>query len=231
MPGGCGVARGRGAGRGRPADLLQARGLRADEAALTGESMPVDKVADLVDAATELAGRRSLLHGGTLVTAGTAEAVVVATGDRTELGRISGLLSSVEPTQTPLTRSTRVDGHQGHRRGGGGAARRGPGARLPARRRRPGRHHAGGGRDPRGVAGDRHDRARRRRAADGGSTRSCGSCPRWRRWAWTSVVCTDKTGTLTRNEMVLRRAWTPRGDEAEFEGVGTPRRTDGDPGR
>jgi len=36
----------------------------------------------------------------------------------------------------------------------------------------------------------------------------------------TSVACTDKTGTLTRNEMVLRRAWTPRGDEAEFEGVG-----------
>ena len=36
----------------------------------------------------------------------------------------------------------------------------------------------------------------------------------------TSVVCTDKTGTLTRNEMVLRRAWTPAGDEAEFEGVG-----------
>ena len=36
----------------------------------------------------------------------------------------------------------------------------------------------------------------------------------------TSVVCTDKTGTLTRNEMVVRRAWTPRGDEAEFEGVG-----------
>ena len=36
----------------------------------------------------------------------------------------------------------------------------------------------------------------------------------------TSVVCTDKTGTLTRNEMMLRRAWTPEGDEAEFEGVG-----------
>jgi magnesium-transporting ATPase (P-type) len=36
----------------------------------------------------------------------------------------------------------------------------------------------------------------------------------------TSVICTDKTGTLTRNEMVLRRAWTAQGDEAEFEGVG-----------
>ena len=85
--------------------IVQARGLRADEAALTGESVPVDKTADPVDAATELGGRRSLLHGGTLVTAGAAEAVVVATGDRTELGRISGLLGSIEPTQTPLTRS------------------------------------------------------------------------------------------------------------------------------
>jgi E1-E2 ATPase len=66
--------------------------------------VPVDKAADPVDAAAELAERRSLLHGGTLVTTGTAEAVVVATGDRTELGRISGLLGTVEPTQTPLTR-------------------------------------------------------------------------------------------------------------------------------
>ena len=36
----------------------------------------------------------------------------------------------------------------------------------------------------------------------------------------TSVVCTDKTGTLTRNEMMVRRVWTPPADEAEFEGVG-----------
>ena len=60
--------------------VLTAHGLRADESALTGESVPVDKTADPVDAGTELAERRSLLHGGTLVTAGSAEAVVV--GDR-----------------------------------------------------------------------------------------------------------------------------------------------------
>jgi magnesium-transporting ATPase (P-type) len=85
--------------------ILQARGMSADESALTGESVPVGKAPEPVEAATELADRRSLLYSGTLVTTGSAEAVVVATGDRTELGRISGLISSVEDTQTPLTRS------------------------------------------------------------------------------------------------------------------------------
>lgn len=75
---GCRVARGRRAGRRGPEDPA---GARADEAALTGESVPVDKAADPVNAAAGLAERRSLLHGGTLVTAGMAEAVVVATGE------------------------------------------------------------------------------------------------------------------------------------------------------
>jgi magnesium-transporting ATPase (P-type) len=86
--------------------ILQARAMSADESALTGESAPVAKAAESVEAATELADRRSLLYSGTLVTTGSTEAVVVATGDRTELGRISGLIGSAEDTQTPLTRST-----------------------------------------------------------------------------------------------------------------------------
>jgi magnesium-transporting ATPase (P-type) len=85
--------------------VLRAAGLRADESALTGESVPADKSSEPVAAAAELAERRSMLHGGTVIAADGAEAMVVATGDRTELGRISSLLSSVEETQTPLTRS------------------------------------------------------------------------------------------------------------------------------
>ena len=83
--------------------VLLAHGFRVDESTLTGESMPVDKSAAPVGPAAELAERRSMVHGGSLVMTGSAVAVVVETGDRTELGRISGLLGSIEKTQTPLT--------------------------------------------------------------------------------------------------------------------------------
>ena len=203
--------------------ILQARGLLADEAALTGESLPVDKVADPVDATTELAGRRSLFHGGTLVTAGTAEAVVVATGDRTELGRISGLLSSVEPTQTPLTRSiarlgstvTRVIGVVAVVLLVVALVRGYPlaDAALAAITLAVAAIPEGLPAIVTIALAIGVQRMARRRAV-------VRELPAVETLGSTSVVCTDKTGTLTRNEMVLRRAWTPRGDEAEFEGVG-----------
>jgi magnesium-transporting ATPase (P-type) len=89
-----------------PADarLLRSRGLRVDEAALTGESVPVEKHADPVDADTELGGRTSMLYSGTLVAAGQATAVVVATGPQTEIGHIGTLLGQVETLTTPLLR-------------------------------------------------------------------------------------------------------------------------------
>ncbi len=87
-----------------PADLriVEARGLAAQEAILTGESVPVDKGGDPVAADTALGDRRSMLWSGTLITRGTARGLVVATGQATEIGRIGGLLAGVEQLTTPL---------------------------------------------------------------------------------------------------------------------------------
>ncbi len=87
-----------------PADLrvIEARGLAAQEAILTGESVPVDKDPQAVEADVPLGDRRSMLWSGTLVTQGTAKGLVVATGAGTEIGRIGGLLAGVEQLTTPL---------------------------------------------------------------------------------------------------------------------------------
>jgi calcium-translocating P-type ATPase len=87
-----------------PADLriLEARGLAAQEAMLTGESVPVEKSAEAVALDAALGDRRSMLWSGTLVTQGTARGLVVATGQATEIGRIGGLLAGVEQLTTPL---------------------------------------------------------------------------------------------------------------------------------
>jgi len=90
-----------------PADarLIEAFGLRVQEAALTGESSPVDKDARAVlEEVVPLGDRRNMVYLGTLTAAGKASAVVVATGQNTELGRIAGLLGSTQPELTPLQR-------------------------------------------------------------------------------------------------------------------------------
>ncbi|MFZ0099633.1 MAG: HAD-IC family P-type ATPase [Gemmobacter sp.] len=87
-----------------PADLriLEARGLSAQEAILTGESVPVEKTSAPVAIDAPLGDRRSMLWSGTLVTHGTVRGLVVATGAATEIGRIGGLLASVDELTTPL---------------------------------------------------------------------------------------------------------------------------------
>ncbi|MFP4208389.1 MAG: cation-translocating P-type ATPase [Wenzhouxiangella sp.] len=87
-----------------PADirLLEAHGLRIDQAALTGESVPVSKTPDPVPADTDLADRRCMIYSGSMTTSGQAIGVVAVTGARTELGRISDLLQQVEKLTTPL---------------------------------------------------------------------------------------------------------------------------------
>lgn len=84
--------------------LIEVRGLKVDEAALTGESVAVDKSAAPVMVDAPLGDRTSMAYSGTLVAAGQGRGVVVATGADTELGRISGLLAGTEPVSTPLTR-------------------------------------------------------------------------------------------------------------------------------
>ena len=87
-----------------PADirLLDAHGLRVDQAALTGESVPVGKTPDVLAEDTDLADRRSMIYSGSMATNGQAVGVVAVTGSQTELGRISDMLQNVETLTTPL---------------------------------------------------------------------------------------------------------------------------------
>ena len=88
-----------------PADarITRAVNLAIDEAALTGESVPVEKTADRVDSdAPAIGDRHNIAHAGTLIARGRGRAVVVATGMTTEFGRISGLVQSVQVGRTPL---------------------------------------------------------------------------------------------------------------------------------
>jgi magnesium-transporting ATPase (P-type) len=89
-----------------PADLrlLQARELRIEEAMLTGESVPADKSTEAVDEKAGVGDRKGMTYSGTFVTYGQGSGVVVETGDATEIGRISGLLSGIETLTTPLLR-------------------------------------------------------------------------------------------------------------------------------
>ena len=87
-----------------PADLrlLQTHGLQIQEAILTGESLPVEKHIEPVPGDVALGDRSSMAFSGTLVASGQGKGVVVATGATTEIGRISGMLSAVETLTTPL---------------------------------------------------------------------------------------------------------------------------------
>ncbi|HYG70589.1 MAG TPA: HAD-IC family P-type ATPase, partial [Anaeromyxobacteraceae bacterium] len=207
-----------------PADLrlLAARALRAEEAALTGESVPVGKDPAPVPADAALGDRRSMIFGGTHVTSGAATAVVVETGVRTELGRISAMLAQVQEVQTPLTRSlARV----------GGWLTAGVGV-IAAALLAVGLARGFGFADallfaitvavaaiPEGLPaiitialaiGVQRMAARRAIVRHLPSVETLGS---------TTVICTDKTGTLTRNEMTVQGLWTPDGP-VQVTGIG-----------
>ena len=87
-----------------PADgrVLESVALQVAEAALTGESAPIAKDVAPLEAETSLGDRRNMLFSGTSVTYGRGRAVVIATGMRTEMGRIAGMLEATKEAATPL---------------------------------------------------------------------------------------------------------------------------------
>lgn len=207
-----------------PADvrLLEQRNLRIGEAVLTGESVPVEKSTEAVSATVGIGDRRNMAYSGTLVKAGTGRTVVVATGGHTELGRISAMLGEATELQTPLTKQLAKIGKvitvavlvvasllvvvgllRGYTVGDAALA-----AIILAV-----------GAIPEGLPAIVTialavgvQRMARRRAV-------IRYLPAVETLGSTTVICTDKTGTLTRNEMTVQALWTPLGSYA-LSGVG-----------
>ncbi|MDH3452529.1 MAG: HAD-IC family P-type ATPase, partial [Gammaproteobacteria bacterium] len=86
--------------------LLESHSLRCDEASLTGESAPVGKHPDRVAAATPLAERTNMAFAGTTVTYGRGKTAVTGTGMRSEFGKIAGEVATIETGKTPLEKRT-----------------------------------------------------------------------------------------------------------------------------
>ena len=89
-----------------PADarIVEANELKVDESPLTGESVPVEKNPEIIEDEVQVADRTNILYKGTAVTAGTGTAIVFGTGMNTEVGKVSSLVEEQEQEDTPLTR-------------------------------------------------------------------------------------------------------------------------------
>jgi len=92
--------------------LVEASKLQADESALTGESVPVSKQVGVLDAEVPLAERANMVFKGTAITRGSGEGVIVAAGMETELGRVSSLVEEAEEEVTPLEKRLEQLGHR-----------------------------------------------------------------------------------------------------------------------
>lgn len=95
-----------------PADvrIFEATNLRIEEAALTGESVPAGKSPEVVEEKAQVGDRRGMAYSGTLVVSGRARGIVVETGANTELGKINQMLGNVQTMETPLLRQIRQFG-------------------------------------------------------------------------------------------------------------------------
>src|SRR5215469_577745 len=96
-----------------PADLrlIEVKNLRTEEAALTGESVPIDKTTEAVTEKATVGDREGMAFSGTFVSSGRGTGIVVATGSNTELGRISQLMAAVSALDTPLLRQIKKFGY------------------------------------------------------------------------------------------------------------------------
>ncbi len=96
-----------------PADvrLVEVKNLRTEEAALTGESVPIDKTTDATAGKSTVGDREGMAFSGTLVASGRGRGVVVATGADTELGRINQMMTAVSALETPLLRQIKRFGY------------------------------------------------------------------------------------------------------------------------
>ncbi len=96
-----------------PADLrlVEVKNLRTEEAALTGELVPIEKTTSAVPEKATVGDREGMAFSGTLVSSGRGTGVVVATGSETELGRINQLMAGVSALDTPLLRQIKKFGY------------------------------------------------------------------------------------------------------------------------
>lgn len=94
------------------ARLIDTAGLMVTEAGLTGESLPIAKNTEVLAASTALADRSNMVYAGTLVTAGRGSAIVVATGSQNEIGRIASLTERGKAPATQLELKVQAFGHQ-----------------------------------------------------------------------------------------------------------------------
>ncbi|MDF2620414.1 MAG: ATPase, P-type (transporting), superfamily, subfamily [Xanthobacteraceae bacterium] len=211
-----------------PADtrLMRARGMLVDEAILTGESVASAKREEPAPAEAPLGDRHSMAFSGTTVATGQGAGIVVSTGPRTEIGRIGKLIAEVEPLATPLLRQVDAFAKRFTWLAIGGAAAL---FLFAVAVRDYGWTDAlmavvalAVGVVPEGLPavititlaiGVR--RMARRNAV-------IRRLPAVETLGATSVICSDKTGTLTRNEMTARRLFIPRdGGLAEIRVAGT----------
>jgi Ca2+-transporting ATPase len=194
-----------------PADarVVAARELTVNEAMLTGESLPVAKTAEaLPHPAVPLAERASMVYRGTAVTGGTGLALAVATGPRTEMGRIQRLLGAAARPATPMERQLDALGRQlvgvslalaglvlgiGWLRGFGLRPMLGTTVSLAVAAIPEGLPTVATAALARGVEAMRREGAMVRRLD---ALETLGAA---------QVVCLDKTGTLTRNRMAVAR--------------------------
>ena len=203
--------------------LTTVRGLETTEAALTGESLPVAKAVAPVAADAGIGDRGSMAYGGTLVTAGAGEGVVVATAGRTELGRIAALLDHAAPGETPLVRAlarvartlTIVIIVVAVLLAGVALLRGYPvgDAVLAAITLAVAAIPEGLPAIVTIALAVGVQRMARRRAV-------VRHLPAVETLGSTTVICSDKTGTLTRNEMTVQALWTPTAGAWRVEGVG-----------